>query len=134
MLKECQEKGLYPPNIKITIISEPTETIVFPLRFEGCTEDSNLDGDLMLPLGENVISCIKINLPCGTLILIPCVCIVKNTLYHSNFSNVHAFRKFFIANIDSEILWCCLTKINVYYFTDVPSIPFPGDSVAPNLR
>ena len=92
VLKECQEKGLYPPNVKMTIISEPAETIVFPLRFEGCTEDSNLDGDLMLPLGENVISCIKINLPCGTLILIPCVCRVDHQNPDGFYKTAHNFR------------------------------------------
>ena len=57
VLKERQEKGLYPPCVELTILSEPTATFVFPLRFEGCTKDNNLDCDLVLPLGKNVICC-----------------------------------------------------------------------------
>lgn len=55
VLKEHQEKSLYPPSVKLTVLSEPTEIVVFPLRFEGCTKDNNLDCDLVLPLGENII-------------------------------------------------------------------------------
>ena len=62
------EKKIYPPRVKITIILKNTEDTVVPIKFVGCSIDSQLDVDLPFPLyniGNNlqygIISCHSCN-------------------------------------------------------------------------
>lgn len=47
-MKDYHENLLYPPSLTMTVIVSGSNPIVFPLRFEGCTSDSQLDADVVI--------------------------------------------------------------------------------------
>lgn len=47
-MKDHHDHDLYPPRVKMTVITEAGQTVIFPLRFEGCASDSLLDADLVI--------------------------------------------------------------------------------------
>ena len=57
-LKEHHDRDLYPPRMKMTIILTGPKSVVFPLRFQGCSSDSGLDADLVLT-SPGMSTCMK---------------------------------------------------------------------------
>ena len=63
-MKLRHERRMYPPRIKMTIVMKDADlTLVIPVKFEGCTKDSQLDMDLTLPFTCKYLSVILINVP-----------------------------------------------------------------------
>ena len=49
-----QKNLTYPPRIRMTVGLKSMEEIVIPVEFKGCTDDSDLDMDLMVKGTHNV--------------------------------------------------------------------------------
>ena len=46
-------RKMYPPQVKMTVsIRNPEFTLTLPVKFEGCTDNSQLNVDLTIPLGK----------------------------------------------------------------------------------
>ena len=44
---------MYPPRIKMTVsMRNPTSTLTLPIKFVGCSSDSQLDMELTFPFGN----------------------------------------------------------------------------------
>lgn len=44
------ERRMYPPQVKMTVIMNNSDLVLkIPVKFEGCTSDSQLDVELTLP-------------------------------------------------------------------------------------
>ena len=51
------EKKMYPPRVKMTVsMTDPHQAFKLPVRFEGCSSDSQVDLELTFPLTGNNIS------------------------------------------------------------------------------
>ena len=51
------EKKMYPPRVKMTVILKNKEDAIVPVKFLGCSSDSQLDIDLPFPLYIGNYSC-----------------------------------------------------------------------------
>ena len=54
VMKLNHETNMYPPRVKMTITMRNPETdidIKLPITFEGCSSDSQLNTDIIFPLG-----------------------------------------------------------------------------------
>ena len=46
------ERKMYPPRMKLTICwTKPDDVFTIPIKFTGCSTDSQLDVDLKFPIG-----------------------------------------------------------------------------------
>ena len=50
-LKLRHELKTYPPRMKMTVVTQPSEHLILPVQFEGCSDDCRLNLDLIFPLG-----------------------------------------------------------------------------------
>ena len=52
-LQRQHQRRMYPPRIKMTVRSRNPDSIFkIPIKFIGCSSDSNLDLEITFPLGE----------------------------------------------------------------------------------
>ena len=47
-MKLRQKHSTYPPRIRMTLGLKSMEALVIPIEFKGCTEESDLDMDLLV--------------------------------------------------------------------------------------
>ena len=44
--------NMYPPRMKMIVVTQPSDhNLILPVKFEGCSDDSRLNMDLIFPLG-----------------------------------------------------------------------------------
>ena len=53
-MKLRQKNLTYPPRIRMTLGLKSLDMLIIPIEFKGCTDDSNLDIDLMVK-GKTII-------------------------------------------------------------------------------
>ena len=52
VMKLKHETNMYPPRVKMTVtMRNPENNIKLPIKFEGCSSDSQLNTDIIFPLG-----------------------------------------------------------------------------------
>ena len=52
-MKLQHETRMYPPRVKMTVtLRNPDQILKIPVKFEGCSSDSQLNTDITFPLGN----------------------------------------------------------------------------------
>ena len=89
---------MYPPRVKMTVtLRNPNHVLKLPVKFEGCTSDSQLDTDITFPLGNGLPSPNSSPIGshpdyCSHTIVAYGECIVilsLNTYFHSSPKTIH---------------------------------------------
>lgn len=56
-MKLQHETRMYPPRVKMTVtLINPDQILKLPVKFEGCSSDSQLNADITFPLGNELPS------------------------------------------------------------------------------